>query len=72
MDGVSHSQSHMHKLNTRLLNQAGAPPPVRDAREKLDALRAGNVYGARTNGTASTQARTYLAIIETWVDGLHP
>lgn len=70
--GASHSQSHMHKFNARLLDQVGAPQSVRDAWDKLDASRAGNVYGARTNGTASAQARAYLAIIEAWADGLHP
>jgi hypothetical protein len=54
--GANHSQSHMHKLNVHLLNQVGAPQTVRDAWEKLEVLRVGNVYGARTNGTASAQA----------------
>lgn len=53
---ADHSQSHMYKLNVHLLNQVGAPQPVCDAWEKLEVLSAGNVYGARTNGTASAQA----------------
>lgn len=70
--GASHSQSHMHKFNARLLNQVGAPQPVRQAWDNLETLRAGNVYGARTNGTVSAEARDHLKVIEVWATGLHP
>lgn len=70
--GASHSQSHMHKFNARLLKQVGAPQPVQSAWEDLEILRAGNVYGARINGTVSAQARSYLKLIENWASALHP
>lgn len=70
--GTSHSQSLMHKENVRLLKQANAPQPVQDAWDKLEILRAGNIYGSRTNGVASAQAREYLRIIRDWAVSLHP
>lgn len=70
--GISHSQSHMHKENVRLLKQANAPQPVREAWNSLDIARAGNVYGARTNGVASAEARAHLQTIWDWTVALHP
>lgn len=70
--GISHSQNHMHKENVRLLRLANAPQPVREAWNSLDILRAGNVYGARTNGVASAEARTHLQTIRDWAASLHP
>jgi len=70
--GASHSQSHMHKFNARLLKQVGAPQPVQSAWDDLEILRAGNVYGSRTNGIVSAQARSLLKIVEDWASALRP
>ena len=70
--GTAHPQSHAHRENVRLLKQAGAPQTVRDAWDKLEILRAGNVYGARTNGAASADARRHQETISDWAVGLHP
>lgn len=70
--GVQRQQNHMHKQNVGLLQSAGAPQTVRDAWDRLEVLRAGNVYGARTNGVASAQARDKLEIVKQWAAGLRP
>ncbi len=70
--GASHSQGHMHKDNVRLLKQAGASQPVQDAWNQLEILRAGSVYGARANGTASARARDGLRAVREWATNLHP
>jgi hypothetical protein len=70
--GVAHSQGHMHKENVRLLKQAAAPSEVQDAWNQLEVLRAGNVYGARTNGTASSSARAHLQKLTQWATSVRP
>jgi len=65
--GVSHLQNHLHSMNPTLLQQANAPTEVNAAWSKLEQLRAGNVYGAKTSGTASDDARASLQIIDQWV-----
>lgn len=70
--GTAHAQSHAHRENVRLFKQAAAPSEVAEAWDHLETLRAGNVYGAKTNGTASSQARAYLQIIADWAHSLRP
>lgn len=70
--GVTHAQSHAHRENVRLLKQAAVPLAVADAWDRLETLRAANVYGAKTNGTASAQARVYLQTILDWTRASHP
>lgn len=70
--GFVHAQSHMHRENANLLKKASAPQQVREAWDRLEVLRAGNVYGARTNGIASADARNRLRIIADWAAMSHP
>jgi len=70
--GVQHKQNHMHKQNVSLLRQANAPQAVREAWDQLETKRAGNVYGAKTNGVTSAEARRLLQTIHDWVAGLRP
>jgi hypothetical protein len=62
----------MHKFNARLLKQVSAPQLVQNTWDDLEILRAGNVYGSRTNGIASAQARSHLKIVEDWASAPHP
>ncbi len=68
----THPSTHAHSANANLLKQLGAPGEVQKAWDDLDVLRSGGVYGARTNGVASAQARSCLAIIKVWVEAARP
>jgi hypothetical protein len=70
--GQAHQQSHVHRQNVGLLQRSGAPQPVRTAWDRLEVLRAGNVYGGHTNGTASAEARDRLQVIQGWATALRP
>jgi hypothetical protein len=70
--GQAHQQSHVHRQNVGLLQRSGAPQPARTARDRLEILRAGNVYGRHTNGTAAAEARERLQVIQVWATALCP
>lgn len=70
--GNAHPQSHPHGQNIALLKQAGAQQAVLDARNMLERLRSGNVYGGKTNGATASQARTSLGNIKAWTILAHP
>ena len=70
--GVPHSQSHPHGQNLALLKHASAPMDVLNAWSTLERLRSGSVYGGKTSGTTSGDARRALAAIRGWTTAGKP
>lgn len=70
--GQPHPSTHAHSANPRLLRQVGAPDEVKKAWEDLDRMRSGGVYGGRSNGVASAEARAALNFIKAWVQAARP
>ncbi len=68
----THPSTHAHNANPKLLRDLSAPSEVQKAWSDFDVLRSGNVYGGRTNGVGSSQARLCLKIIKEWAEAAHP
>jgi len=68
----THPSTHAHGLNPKLLRDLNASAEVQKAWSDFDVLRSGNVYGGRTNGAGSAQARLCLKIIKEWAEAAHP
>jgi hypothetical protein len=70
--GVPHPQAHAHRDNISLLKNANAPSEVQDSWRNLELLRPGSIYGSRTSGTGSTEARDALKLIKEWAEKARP
>jgi hypothetical protein len=70
--GQPHPSTHAHSTNPRLLRQASAPEPVFQAWQQLDRMRSGSIYGGKSNGVASAQARDFLKTIREWAVSARP
>lgn len=66
------SYGHAHSKHPGKLKQVGAPSDVQAAWGKLEQLRSKALYGGETSEQEALDARSYLATVRTWAQGLRP